>query len=68
MNSALFQVTTKIESQLSGIYSIINRKEKKIAAKIKSYSKTKISRARQALILHLTFNLALIAFLFYYLY
>ncbi len=66
MNSVSFHATSNLETQLSGIYEILYKKETKIADLINRYAETKkCDNVSQALYLHLTLNLSVIAGLFY---
>ena len=68
MDARLFHATSQLESQLSGIYQVISKKEKLVAEKIKHHSEIKISHAKEALFWHLVLNASFIAGLYYLLY
>lgn len=69
MGPITFHATTKLENKLSGIYEILDIKKNLIAEKINRYTKAEKENGIQlALFLHLTFNLSVIAGLFYFFY
>ncbi|WP_413699060.1 hypothetical protein ACLKMH_16110 [Psychromonas sp. KJ10-10] len=66
MDSVSYRVTARLETKLSGIYEILNKKEKEISQRINLYVKDhKHNNAHQALLVHLSLNAFAMAGLYY---